>query len=115
MRVRPRLPGAAGARSRLVNSADSLIQDEAPRQRRSGLLARFGDDSFVCVKSNAVPFSAAVRGRPSALAAAVGLLCGSVPHGETRVLKNFTLIEGTGRPPASASAIIMDNGRIAWV
>jgi imidazolonepropionase-like amidohydrolase len=81
----------------------------------SGLRAPSGDDIFICVKSNAVPFRAAVRNRPGALAAAVGLLCGSALHGETRVLRNFTLIDGTGRPPAAASAMILDNGRIAWV
>src|SRR5207302_6692227 len=32
-----------------------------------------------------------------------------------RVLKNFTLIDGTGRPPVNASAMIIDNGRIRWV
>jgi imidazolonepropionase-like amidohydrolase len=88
------------------------------KRRASGdpvLQAPSGNDMFVCVKSNAVPFRAAIRSRPSALAAAVGLLCGSVLHGETRVLKNFTLIDGTGRLPAAASAMIVDNGRIAWV
>jgi imidazolonepropionase-like amidohydrolase len=79
------------------------------------LQATSGDDIFVCVKSNAVPFRAAVRSRASALAAAVGLLCGSALHGEARVLENFTLIDGTGQPPAAASAMIVDNGRIAWV
>ena len=36
-------------------------------------------------------------------------------HGEVRVLKGFTLIDGTGRPPVPNSALIMDNGRITWV
>jgi imidazolonepropionase-like amidohydrolase len=35
--------------------------------------------------------------------------------GEVRVLKNFTLIDGTGRPAAADSAMIIDNGRIRWV
>jgi imidazolonepropionase-like amidohydrolase len=34
---------------------------------------------------------------------------------EIRVLKNFTLIDGTGRPPAAGQAMIVDNGRIRWV
>jgi imidazolonepropionase-like amidohydrolase len=36
-------------------------------------------------------------------------------HGEVRVLRGFTLIDGTGRPAAANSAIIIDNGRIRWV
>lgn len=36
-------------------------------------------------------------------------------HGEVRVLKGFTLIDGTGRPAAANSAMIIDNGRIRWV
>src|SRR6266516_7344647 len=34
---------------------------------------------------------------------------------EVRVFKNFTLIDGTGRPPAAGSSLIVDNGRIQWV
>src|SRR5262249_44135782 len=34
---------------------------------------------------------------------------------EVRVFKNFTLIDGTGRPPAAGSSMIVDNGRIQWV
>jgi imidazolonepropionase-like amidohydrolase len=34
---------------------------------------------------------------------------------EIRVLKGFTLIDGTGRPPVANSAMIIDNGRITWV
>ena len=34
---------------------------------------------------------------------------------EVKVLKNFTLIDGTGRAPAAASAMIVDNGRITWI
>ena len=36
-------------------------------------------------------------------------------RGEVKVLKNFTLIDGTGRPPAASSAMIVDNGRVTWV
>lgn len=34
---------------------------------------------------------------------------------EVKVLKNFTLIDGTGRASAAASAMIVDNGRITWI
>jgi imidazolonepropionase-like amidohydrolase len=43
------------------------------------------------------------------------LLFAAALHGEIRILKNFTLIDGTGRPPSAAAAIILNNGRIAWV
>jgi imidazolonepropionase-like amidohydrolase len=36
-------------------------------------------------------------------------------HGEVKVLKDFTLIDGTGRPPLEHAAMIIDNGRIRWV
>jgi imidazolonepropionase-like amidohydrolase len=36
-------------------------------------------------------------------------------HAEIKVLRNFTLIDGTGRAPAANSAMIIDNGRISWV
>ena len=55
------------------------------------------------------------RYRWQAFAAALSLWCGATLHGEVKVLKNFTLIDGTGRPPTSASAMIVDNGRITWV
>jgi imidazolonepropionase-like amidohydrolase len=42
------------------------------------------------------------------------LLCAALPA-EVKVFRNFTLIDGTGRAPAPASAMIVDNGRIAWV
>jgi imidazolonepropionase-like amidohydrolase len=35
--------------------------------------------------------------------------------GETKVLTNFTLIDGAGRDPAPMSAMIITDGRIAWV
>jgi imidazolonepropionase-like amidohydrolase len=34
---------------------------------------------------------------------------------ETKVLKNFTLIDGTGKQPAANSAMIIIDGRIKWV
>lgn len=34
---------------------------------------------------------------------------------EIKVLKNFTLIDGTGKAPVSNAAMIIDNGRIQWV
>lgn len=45
----------------------------------------------------------------SALLATVSL------HAEVRVLKNFTLIDGTGRPPVPQAAMVIDNGRITWI
>jgi imidazolonepropionase-like amidohydrolase len=48
-------------------------------------------------------------------AATLGLLFAAALHGEIRVLKNFTLIDGTGKAPVRAAAMILDNGRIAWV
>jgi imidazolonepropionase-like amidohydrolase len=36
-------------------------------------------------------------------------------HAEVTVLRNFCLIDGTGRPPITAAAMIIDNGRIAFV
>ncbi|HWD97691.1 MAG TPA: amidohydrolase family protein [Bryobacteraceae bacterium] len=36
-------------------------------------------------------------------------------HAEVKVLRNFTLIDGTGRAPVANSAMIIDNGRISWV
>jgi imidazolonepropionase-like amidohydrolase len=34
---------------------------------------------------------------------------------QVKVLKNFTLIDGTGHAPLPNAAMILDNGRIAWV
>ena len=34
---------------------------------------------------------------------------------ETKILKNFTLIDGTGKPPFANAAMIIDNGRIQWI
>ena len=36
-------------------------------------------------------------------------------HSETKVLKNFTLIDGTGHAPVKAVSMIIDNSRIQWV
>src|SRR5215471_19482425 len=49
------------------------------------------------------------------IAAALGLMFVTGLHGEVKVLKNFTLIDGTGKAPAASSAMIMDNGRVTWV
>lgn len=38
-----------------------------------------------------------------------------VLQAEVKVLKNFTLIDGTGRAPVPNSAMIVDAGRITWV
>jgi len=36
-------------------------------------------------------------------------------HGEVKVLKNFTLIDGTGHTPVKGAAMIVNDGRIQWV
>ena len=43
------------------------------------------------------------------------LLCAGSLSGEVKVLEDFTLIDGTGRPPATHVSMIIDNGRIRWV
>jgi imidazolonepropionase-like amidohydrolase len=43
------------------------------------------------------------------------IVLGSALHAEVRVLKDFTLIDGTGRPAVAHSAMIIDNGRISWI
>jgi len=35
--------------------------------------------------------------------------------GEIRVLRNFTLIDGTGREPRPSAAMIIKEGRIEWL
>lgn len=45
----------------------------------------------------------------------LSLICSASLYGEVRVLKGFTLIDGTGRPAVADSAMIIDNGRIRWV
>ncbi|HYP15031.1 MAG TPA: amidohydrolase family protein [Bryobacteraceae bacterium] len=42
------------------------------------------------------------------------LLC-CAAFAEVTVLKNFTLIDGTGRAPVAGSAMIIQDGRISWV
>lgn len=49
------------------------------------------------------------------IAGALALLFAVSLHAEVKVLKNFTLIDGTGRPPLAAAAMIVDDGRIRWV
>ena len=55
------------------------------------------------------------RYRSYAVAVAFGLLFPPSVPGEVKVLKNFTLIDGTGRTPLNPAAMIVDNGRITWV
>src|SRR5215471_21590287 len=55
------------------------------------------------------------RHRRYALGVALGLVCAAAVHGESKVLKSFTLIDGTGLPPTVSAAMIVDNGRITWV
>jgi imidazolonepropionase-like amidohydrolase len=46
----------------------------------------------------------------------MAVACVAAPaHAAVTVLKNFTLIDGTGRAPAAASALSMEDGRIVWV
>lgn len=53
------------------------------------------------------------------LGLAASLLCAVVcPRAgaaEVTVLRNFTLIDGTGKPPAAASALALHDSRIEWV
>jgi imidazolonepropionase-like amidohydrolase len=51
----------------------------------------------------------------NSVAAGLVLLCATSLPAEVKVLKNFTLIDGTGRAPVARAAMILDNGRIAWV
>jgi len=44
---------------------------------------------------------------------ALALTCGL--SAEVKVLKNFTLIDGTGKAPLANAALVLDNGRITWV
>ena len=50
-----------------------------------------------------------------AIAASLGLLSCLPVRGEIRVLKGFTLIDGTRQAPAGTAAIIIGNGRITWI
>ena len=47
--------------------------------------------------------------------ATVALLAAMPAAAETTVLKGMTLIDGTGKPPQANSAIVMTDGKIAWV
>src|SRR4051812_28905248 len=58
------------------------------------------------------------RMHPSSLRFGIGLLFGLLAGSlcaEVKVLKGFTLIDGTGRAPAADSALVIDDGRITWV
>jgi imidazolonepropionase-like amidohydrolase len=43
------------------------------------------------------------------------LVGASALHAEVKVLKGFTLIDGSGRPPLANAAMVIDAGRIVWV
>ncbi len=61
-------------------------------------------------------FSKMLAPKRSKAACLVALLLGaSLLRGEIKVLRNFTLIDGTGRPPLTGAAMILDSGRIVWV
>src|SRR5687768_11345006 len=53
------------------------------------------------------------------LVAALGVACGQTtappPSGDTLVLRNFTLIDGSDRPPVPNAAMVVEAGRISWV
>lgn len=49
------------------------------------------------------------------VATLLGLAALSMAQAASTVLTNFTLIDGTGKVPAPASALIFDEGRISWV
>jgi len=52
----------------------------------------------------------------AAAAALFAVAVTALPAGaETTVLSNVTVIDGTGKPAAPASAIVMTDGKIAWV
>lgn len=40
------------------------------------------------------------------------LCCATVAHAETKVLRNFTLIDGSGKPAAASAAMVIVDGRI---
>jgi len=48
-------------------------------------------------------------------ASAFALGLGSAAQAETTVLKNFTLIDGTGAAPAKNAGMVIQDGRITWV
>src|SRR5688572_6331298 len=54
------------------------------------------------------------------LVAALAVACGRSaapppPSGDTLVLRNFTLIDGSDRPPVPNAAMVVEAGRISWV
>ncbi len=53
------------------------------------------------------------------LVAALGVACGRTaappPAGDTLVLRNFTLLDGSDRAPVPDAAMVVDAGRISWV
>src|SRR5689334_5089445 len=53
--------------------------------------------------------------RPIVIAAWIAGLLVLPLRSEVKVFKNFTLIDGTGRPAAAGSSMIVDNGRIQWI
>lgn len=45
----------------------------------------------------------------------LAVLLAAAASAEVLVLKNFTLIDGTGKSPRRGAAMIIDNGRIRWI
>jgi imidazolonepropionase-like amidohydrolase len=56
-----------------------------------------------------------IRGALTAALVAAAAAFAAQAKAEVTVLRDFTLIDGTGRAPLSNAALIMDNGRIRWV
>ena len=73
---------------------------------------RYSNDDMFCERRGRFNMA---RHRYIAVAATFVLMFAASLRGEVKVLKNFTLIDGTGRPPAASSAMIVDNGRVTWV
>ena len=51
----------------------------------------------------------------AALKGALALLLAASLHAETKVLRNFTLLDGTGRAPVAGSSMIIQDGKISWI
>jgi hypothetical protein len=57
----------------------------------------------------------ALRRSSSAIAACIALTMAGSAVAETTVLRNFTLIDGTGKAPVADQALIMTDGKLSWV
>jgi len=57
----------------------------------------------------------ALRRSSSAIVTCIALTVAGSALAETTVLRNFTLIDGTGKAPAADQALIMTDGKLSWV